>query len=264
MSQQIVEIGLWLLDTGLVTGTAGNISVRCLERDAFLITPTARDYRLMTRGDLVRVHLESGRVEGRRSPSSEWLLHAEIYKAREDVNAVIHHHSTYCSAVAAARKTIPVILDEAADLCPILAAPYAPSGSRELAKAAAELLGRGGFAILLANHVAVAVGRNLEEAAHRAGEMERLAKIYLYAELLGGAHSLDETTVARNCEFIRKYRAVASEDKELRFFPTPRIAGHVGVLDLVNFGFRTAVTFASMMHRLVLQKLHRWHPASPS
>ena len=264
ISQQIVEIGLWLLETGLVTGTAGNISVRCPERDVFLITPTARDYRLMTEGDLVRVHLGSGRVEGRRSPSSEWLLHAEIYKTREDVDAIIHHHSTYCSAVAAARKTIPVILDEAADLCPILTAPYAPSGSQELAEASAELLARGGFAILLANHGAVAVGRNLGEAARRAGEMERLAKIYLYAELLGGAHLLDGATVARSRELIREYRAVASEDKQPRSFSTPRIAGHVGVLDLVNFGFRTAVTFASLIHTLILQKLHRWHPQSSS
>lgn len=257
ISQEIVEVGLWLLDTGLVTGTGGNISARCLERDAFLITPTARDYRLMTEGDLVRVHLGSGKVEGRRSPSSEWLLHAEIYLAREDVDAIIHHHSAYCSAVAAARKTIPVILDEAADLCPIPTAPYAPSGSRELAKAAAELLGRGGFAILLANHGAVAVGRNLGEAARRACEMDRLAKIYLYAELLGGTHLLDEATVARSREFISKYRALTSEDKGPRSFSTPHSGGKVGVLDLVNFGFRTAVTFTSLMRALILQRGRR-------
>lgn len=256
ISRQIVEIGLWLLERDLVTGTEGNISARCPDRTSFLITPSGRDYRLITDRDLVLVHLGSGEAEGRWPPSTEWRLHAAIYRAREDVNAVIHHHAPFVSAVAVARKTIPVLLDEAADIGPILTAPYAPSGSRELADAAAGLLAQGGHVLLLANHGAVAVGRTLPEAFHRANEVERVAKIYLGAELLGGAYPLDETALARMRGFVSTYRASAVEDPALPL-SVPRIGGHVGLLDLVTFGFRAGVTLASLFYALILQKLHR-------
>ncbi len=88
--------------------------------------------------------------------------------------------------VAVARQTIPVLIDEAADIGPIPTAPYAPSASQELADAASSELAKGRNAVLLANHGVVVVGRDLREAARRALEVERLAKIYIGAALLGG------------------------------------------------------------------------------
>src|SRR3990172_9781438 len=166
----------------LTDGTSGNISARCPDGMTALITPSALDYRLVTESDLVRLDLGSGNAEGRRKPSSEWRLHVAIYRARSDINAVIHHHATWASAVAVARKTIPVLIDEAADIGPIPTAPYAPSGSEELAEVASEQLTRQSNAVLLANHGAVVVGRDLREALRRALEVERLAKIYCVAE----------------------------------------------------------------------------------
>lgn len=255
-SQEIIEIGLWLLEAGLVTETAGNISVRWPSEESILITPSRRDFRLMTERDLVRVHLGSGKAEGQRKPSSEWRLHVAIYQVRPDVNAVIHHHAVWASAVAVARKTIPVLIDEAADIGPIPTAPYAPSASQELAETvAAELVG-GSNAVLLANHGAVAVGRDLKEAFRRAVEVERLAKIYLGATLLGGARALDEAAVARSRAFFADYRAAPSESRVLPL-AIPRVIGQVGLQDLVTYGFRAGLTFASMLHALVLRRIHR-------
>lgn len=210
-SQDIIAIGLLLLEEGLVTGTSGNISARFSDALTFFITPTGRDYRLLTVRDLVRICLISGEAEGRGKPSSEWRLHAAIYEARSDVNAIIHHHATWSSTVAVARKTIPVLIDEAADIGPIPTAPYALSGSQELAEVVAQQFALGSNAVLLANHGVVVVGRSLREALRVAVEVERIAKIYIGAELLGGACPLDEAAVARSQKFLKSYREGAVE-----------------------------------------------------
>lgn len=256
LSQQIVKVGWWLIETGLTDGTSGNISARCLDEPVALITPSARDYRILTERDLVRVYLGSGHAEGRWKPSSEWQLHVAIYRARPDVNAVVHFHPTWASAVAVARKTIPVLIDEAVDIGPIPTAPYAPSGSEELAENVSGELAKGSNAVLLANHGAVAVGRDLREAMRRALEVERLAKIYIGAEFLGGAHALDEAAITRSQKALEAYRAVLVESQGL-FPPTPRIVGRVSLRDLVHYSFQAGATFALLLQSLILQKLRR-------
>jgi len=256
LAQQIVEAGWRLVETDLTDGTSGNISARCPDGVTALITPSGRDYRLLTERDLVRVDLESGRAEGRWKPSSEWRLHLAIYHARPDINAIIHHHGTWATAVAVAKKTIPVFIGEAADIGPIPTASYAPSGSQELAEAVSQELAKGTNAVLLANHGAVAAGRDLGEAMRRALEVERLAKIYIGSQLLGGPHALNEAEVARSQKFLEAYRVAPVESRKL--FPSaPRIFGPVGFQDLVQYSLRSGVTFASLVHAFILQKLHR-------
>jgi len=256
LAQQIIQTGLWLLEEQLTYGTSGNISARCPEGDSILITPSARDFRLLTERDMIRVHLASEQAEGCWKPSSEWRLHVAIYRARLDVNAVIHHHSTFASAVAVARKTIPVLIDEAVDIGPIPTTLYAPSGSQELAEAVATELARGPNATLLANHGAVAVGRDLGEAMHRALEVERLAKIYIGAELLGGAHALDEAQILAGQKFLEIYRAAATQGRDVPM--TSHVDEPVGLKDLVHYSFRAGVTFAHLVQRLLLQKGYRF------
>jgi len=213
-AREIIDIGLALLESGLIADTHGNVSARDADGKSMVITPSRRDYRLLEEGDLVRVDLATGRATGRWNPSSEWRLHAAIYEARRDVNAIVHHHAVWASAVSAARKTIPVLIDEAADIGPISTAPYAASASKELAQSAAAELVRGSNAILLANHGAVAVGRDLREAFRRAVEVERLAKIYVGATVLGGAHPLDDAAVARSLAFFKEYRTDPGERRD--------------------------------------------------
>jgi L-fuculose-phosphate aldolase len=256
LSQQIIEVGLWLLDEALTHGTSGNISARCPDGESILITPSARDFCQLTERDLVRISLTSSQSEGHWQPSSEWRLHVAIYRVRPDVQVVIHHHATFASAVAVARKTIPVLLDEAADIGSIPTAPYAPSGSHELAEAVSAALAGGNNAVLLANHGAVAVGRDFREARRRALDVERLAKIYIGAELLGGAHALDAAAVTRSQEFLKTYHTAATADWEL--LPTgSRSDGPVGLKDLMIYSFGAGVTFAALVQNLIRQKLHR-------
>ncbi len=256
LARHIIEVGWRLLETNLTDGMSGNISARCPDGVTALITPSALNYRLITERDLVLLHLKSGKAEGRRKPSSEWRLHAAIYRIRPDVQAVIHTHATWASAVAVARRTIPVLIDEAADIGPISTAPYAPSASQELADVASRELAEGNNAVLLANHGAVVVGRDLGEATRRALEVERLAKIYIGAALLGGAHALDEAQVNRSQKFFETYRAAPVQSQSLSPITTHAV-GQIRLHDLISYGFRAGVTFASLLQSLILQKFHR-------
>ena len=114
-------------------------------------------------------------------------MHAEIYKTRPDVRAIVHTHSPHATAFAAANRPIPACLIEMKFFLggEVPCAPYAPPGTTELGLVCAEALGdRGGC--LMANHGALAVGRDLPEALLRAEYLEDSAKIALLSMQLGG------------------------------------------------------------------------------
>jgi len=257
LRREIVRAALFLREAGLVTGTAGNVSVRDPGTGCFLITPSGVDYRIMQAQDIARVNQTTGSVEGRRRPSTERELHRQIYKAREDVNAVVHHHSPYATAISVARRTIPNILDEGSDLTPIPTVEYAPSGTPELATTASAGLADGFNAVLLANHGVVVVGGDLEEALTRSVEVERLAKIFVWAEAIGGAAPLEDWAAARSKQHIREYKAARAREDIRRAAASPESSEKISLGDLVKFGFRSWITFGSLIHTLVMQKLRR-------
>jgi L-fuculose-phosphate aldolase len=254
-SQGILESGRRLVEAGLSDGTSGNVSVRPSD-GAMIITPSSLDFRLQTELDLVEIDLRSGAARGRRRPSSVWRLHALIFEKRPDVQAVVHHHGPWSTAAAVARTTVPVLVDEAADIGQICTAPYAPSASDELAEIVSDELTHECNAVLLANHGAVAVGRTLHEALRRAHQVERSTKIYIGALVLGGAHALDATAIETSRSFFEGYRRRPHEDE---FTPSPARAGdRVTFLDLVNYGFRAGTTFSALVQALIVQKLRQW------
>ena len=255
--KQVVRTAVSLLEAGLVSGTAGNVSVREVGTQCFLITPSAVNYRVMGEQDIVQVELSSGYARGQRRPSSERELHRQIYKMREDVNAVIHHHSPYATAVAVARKTIPNILDEGIDLTPIPTVGYCLAGSPELGREVAAKLAEGRNAVLLANHGAVVVGENLKEALNRSVEVERLAQVFVWAEALGGAVPLEEGAVERSKDFLKQYRNTMAARATLHTSQSAEDSESLSLADLVRFSFRSWVTFGSLIHNLVLQRLRR-------
>jgi L-fuculose-phosphate aldolase len=93
-------------------------------------------------------------------------------------------------------KEIPPLIDEQVTCIggEVKVAPYALPGSPELAANAVAALGpRNG--VILANHGAMTVGRDLKEALDFAELMERMAQIYLYALSLGKVNTLPNEVV---------------------------------------------------------------------
>ncbi len=189
LREEVVRYSKLMYDEKLVAATSGNISARLPDRkDAFAITPSSENYPTMTADRIVIMTLDGEILqcpEGAR-PSSEWRLHAELYRAKENVNAIVHTHSPYASAFAVIREPIPVVL---VGMNPILGgaiplSEYAPAGSLQVGLNAARDIGdKGG--LLMENHGAVAVAGTLERAYLRATCIEDSAKIYHLARCVG-------------------------------------------------------------------------------
>ncbi len=193
---------------GLSPGHSGNLSFR--RGSGFVITPTGAHPEALTPERLARLALDGRVLHGEHPPSSEWPLHAAIYRARPDVGAVVHVHSPYATILACTRRAIPPLhyMIGVASADEIPCAPYADFGSEALAEGAAAHLGpRGG--VLLANHGQVAAGRDLAHALFITREIETLARLYWGALAIGGPTLLDEKEMDAVRERIANYGPAA-------------------------------------------------------
>ncbi len=196
----------WMNVSGLNQGTSGNISARCGDR--MLITPSGIAYDEME-GDHLAVMLldgEPGEWAGPFAPSSEWRIHLDILKARPDVGAVVHTHSTHATTLSMCRREIPAChyMIAAAGGPTVRCADYATFGTEELsANALAALEGR--HCCLLANHGMIATGPNLSRAMWLAVELETLAKQYYLSLAIGGPVVLPDDEIARVKERFKSY-----------------------------------------------------------
>jgi L-fuculose-phosphate aldolase len=161
---------------GINQGTSGNISVRHV--DGLLITPTSVPYDAMTPDQIVFMAMDGSHAPSQK-PSSEWRFHLDILKARQDVNAVVHAHPTYCTILAIMGMEIPPVhyMIAAAGGDSIRCAPYATFGTVELSEHAVRAL-EDRLACLLDHHGMIAIGKSLDKAMWLAVEVETLARQY--------------------------------------------------------------------------------------
>jgi L-fuculose-phosphate aldolase len=203
---EIVTGALELERLGLNHGSAGNLSLRFGE--AVLVTPSgvpARELRpemvaLMPLAD------ETGAFEGPLPPSSEWRFHLDVYRARPDVNAVVHMHSTYATTLATLQRPIPAVhyMIAAFGGPSVPCVGYASYGTPELSRLVVEgLKDRDG--VLLANHGAIVVGADMRRALWRAVELEALAQVYYLGSMAGAPVVLPDDEIWRTVERFRSY-----------------------------------------------------------
>lgn len=210
----IIESGLRLLNEGLVTRTFGNVSIK-LDDKFMLITPSGRKYDDLKVEDIVKVNFFTNEFEGRIKPSSEFKLHAEVYKNRSDINAVIHTHQMNASTVAAAHKTLPPVLDDQAQLIgpDVRVADYAHSSTDKIVENTIIAL-ENRMAALMANHGAICLGRDIEEAFVVSQVLEKACKAFIEASFLGGAKSLNKFDAQKMHEdYLKSYSAEANKNR---------------------------------------------------
>lgn len=195
--------------SGLSTGTSGNMSARTPR--GLLVTPTGVAYDSLEPADLVELNMAGETITGDLIPSSEWRIHRDIYQSRPDINAVVHVHSPYATAIACARQHIPAIHYHIALIGgdSVHCAKYATFGTKELSTYALKAL-QGRLACLLANHGLLAMGGTTAAALKIAVEVEQLAKLYCLASQLGKPVVLDAAEVKVN---IEKFRTYGQQDK---------------------------------------------------
>jgi L-fuculose-phosphate aldolase len=173
---EVVDAAREMLRLGLVSGTSGNVSAR--EGESVVITPASTAYERMSEADLVELGPDGEQAEGDGRPSTEWRVHVSIYAVRADVGAVVHTHSVYATAWSFLDEPLDTGTEEfdAAAGGAVLTAPYAPTGSEEIAAAAATALGDR-RAVLLGRHGVVGVGPTPGEALATCVVVERQAQL---------------------------------------------------------------------------------------
>lgn len=188
----------------LGVGKAGNLSARV--SGGFIITPTGMDYDLLEPADVTTLDPEGRLIEGKRTPSSEWRIHRDIYARREEAGAVVHVHSPYATALACSRRPVPAFhyMVAVAGGDSIRCADYATFGSQELSDNALKAL-EDRTACLMANHGMIALGPDLPATFAMAVLVEDLCKQYALATRFGEPVCLDEDEMRTILEKYRSY-----------------------------------------------------------
>ena len=179
----IVETAQQLTKKGYLMATGGNLSVRIAGQSALAITPSNYDYMKMLPEDISVLDFDLTVLEGQLKPSAESGMHAAIYKARPDVNAVVHTHQVYASALTLIRMPIPALFDEQTRFLgrSVNIIPYAPSGTGMLAGTIARHVRDHNNAYMMQNHGALVFGHDMERAVHNVEILEKCSLAYLIA-----------------------------------------------------------------------------------
>lgn len=184
-----------MISSGLVEGTAGNVSARLPDGNVVL-TPSSIDYKTMVLEDLVVTDLYGNVLDGHRTPTTEKSLHLACLRKYADIGAVMHCHAMFATMFAIVRQPIPCVIEEfdvyVGGEVPV--AEYRLTGSEELAEEVSGWLRNKG-AVLMANHGLLCVGKDSQDVLKVAKLVERTARIVWGARLLGDIVPLPDSTL---------------------------------------------------------------------
>ena len=195
--EQICDVCHKMWQLGWVAANDGNVSVK-LPDGNFMVTPTGISKSFITPEKLIIIDggMNIISAEGAYKPSSEIKMHMRCYTEREDVGAAVHAHPPTATGYAVAGKS----LDEYSMIETVIAigsiplTPYGTPSTDEVPEAIAPYLAEHDV-LLLQNHGALTVGKDLLTAYYRMETLELFAKISLTAHLLGGAREIEKPQI---------------------------------------------------------------------
>ena len=183
----MIKISSYLYEKGLVPGKSGNISIRYKkdEYERIAVTPSGLSLKSLAEKDIVIVDLDENKIyDDAKTPTSELLMHLKIYKARKDINAIVHTHSPIATGFAFAGEKIERIegFGPIKDRFIHYIDHYDP-GSVELAEAVSKGLEKTDV-VILKEHGIVSIGKNLDEASLLSEFIEESAKTQFVKKVL--------------------------------------------------------------------------------
>lgn len=186
LRKEIVSTGVAIVKSGLVQSTQGNISAVDRKQGLMAITPSGMNYDKLTPEDIVVTDLFGNVVEGERNPSTEVPVHAYIMRERDDINAIVHTHSPFATALSLVDQEIPPVMIQLGEAVggSVPIAPYTPGGQVRLGELAMEAMQEKN-AVVLKNHGVIGVGPTLARALFVAEMVEDTAKVYWIASVMG-------------------------------------------------------------------------------
>ncbi|MEI7615348.1 MAG: class II aldolase/adducin family protein [Actinomycetota bacterium] len=183
--QEIIEAALHLKEYRLIALSGGNVSVRTPEGN-IIVTPSGMLYETMVIDDIVVLDKDGKVIEGKRKVSVDTEAILYILKNMPEVNAVIHTHQVYASAVGLVEDVLPAAVTTLPNAClgPINVAPFSSAASLEMGIVAVKYMNNK-RAVILKNHGVITVGGTLKEALYSAVYLEDAAKTYIMAKSIG-------------------------------------------------------------------------------
>jgi L-ribulose-5-phosphate 4-epimerase len=212
LREQVIQAAHMLFQAGVMSHSGhGNMSIRLPEEGQMLLTATGNIAHLAPE-QLAVVTFDGDAVEGSIDPVVREIvgMHSCVYRARSNVNAVIHTHSPRVTGFALANKPLPCVYEAflrfgITDDIPV--ADWAPRGSQESVTNIVKQLEQHPTvpAVLLGNHGLLAFSRDPLAAAQLIIIMEEAAQLTLDARMLGGEKALPADALERERKHMQQF-----------------------------------------------------------
>lgn len=205
IKRDIINTGIAMRDYQLIALSGGNVSVR-IDDEHILVTPSGMNYDGMVEDDIVVVDINGKIVEGTRRPSVDHEAILYILKKMPGVNAVIHTHQPYATAVGLIEDELPAAVTTLCNttLGPVTVAPYSSAASVDMGIKTVEYIGDK-LAVILKHHGVMTVGKDLKQALYAAIYMEEAAKTYLVARAAGNVALMTQQQINEAVEVHKTY-----------------------------------------------------------
>jgi L-ribulose-5-phosphate 4-epimerase len=204
--QQIIDTGIALDRYRLISLSGGNVSMRI--GDHILVTPSGMSYETLVPADVVVMDPTGKVIEGERRPSVDTVALLHIYNNMKAVNAVIHTHQPYATAIGLVMDELPAFCTTLvnATLGAVTVAPYSSAASLSMGEKTVENIGDK-RAVILRNHGVVTLGPTLKDALYAAVYLEDACRSYIAAcsMNMGTPRSLTSPQVDEAVESFRHY-----------------------------------------------------------
>ncbi len=184
--KEVIKAGMKLDRYGLIALSGGNVSVR-MESGEILVTPSGMIYEDMEPEDVLVVDIDGNIIEGERKPSVDTDALLYVFKHRPDLNAVIHTHQPYATAIGLVEDEFKVNVTTLANATcgNVAVTPFSSAASIDMGIDTVKYLGES-LAVILRHHGVMAVGNSLKQALYACIYMEEAAKCHVAARSMGG------------------------------------------------------------------------------
>ena len=204
--QEIIETAREIHRIGLVQLTGGNVSVREPNGD-IVVTPSGMPYEPMTTDQVLVLNKDGEVIEGTLRPSVDTIALKYIYDHMPEINAIIHTHQPYATAVGLIGDVFPAMCTTLCNACygSVNVAPYSAAASEDMGIKTVEYIG-GKHAVILKHHGVIAVGEDLHKATQACVYLEDAAKCYLAAKAASPTGEIAMMTPEQEAEAVQTFK----------------------------------------------------------
>lgn len=193
LRERVLRAGKLLREYDLIVMAGGTVAARDPDSGYVVITPSGMEYDNLTWEDMCVIDMQLHKIDGKRRHSVASDMFTEIFKARPDINAIVHSHSRYATAFACCGMEIPVTTTTQGNLVggpvPVTSwvhpSPHTPDYLADIVQTIGS-----GMACNIRNHGPIACGRTVEEAIENCITIEATAETTFIARQLGTPYYL--------------------------------------------------------------------------